>query len=101
MLFSVLGTTPSTVRFNLPRRCLRNFFAVRKCFVFPRPAGAEDMRKMETLTEEDLEPEFLQQTNTFCDYIYNCTEAKSLSGGRLVTGTGVYHHRITCGNRDL
>ncbi|XP_057189449.1 guanylate-binding protein 1-like [Triplophysa rosa] len=83
------GTSPQAVRFNLPRQCLRNFFAVRKCFVFPRPAGAEDMRKMEKLTEEDLEPEFLQQANTFCQYIYNCAEPKTLSRGRAVTGTAL------------
>lgn len=95
MLFSVLGTTPQTVRFNLPRQCLRNFFSVRKCFVYPRPASAEDMRRMENLTEEDLEPEFLQQANAFCHYIYNSAEPKTLSEGRVVTGTGVYHYRIT------
>nr|XP_055059162.1 guanylate-binding protein 1 [Misgurnus anguillicaudatus] len=80
------GTSPQIERFNLPRRCLRHFFAVRKCFVFPRPAGAGDMKRMEELSEDDLEPEFLQQANTFCNYIYNCAEPKTLSGGRTVTG---------------
>ncbi|XP_051555404.1 guanylate-binding protein 1-like [Myxocyprinus asiaticus] len=83
------GSSPQTERFNLPRRCLRHFFALRKCFVFPRPASTQDMRRMEELTEAELEPEFLQQANTFCNYIYDSAEPKTIRGGRTVTGTAL------------
>ncbi|KAL0201272.1 hypothetical protein M9458_004459, partial [Cirrhinus mrigala] len=75
--------------YNLPRSCLRNFFAVRKCIVFPRPANTEGLQKMEELTEEELDSKFLEQANTFCRYIYNNSEPKTVSGGRTITGTGV------------
>ncbi|XP_051990667.1 guanylate-binding protein 1 [Xyrauchen texanus] len=83
------GSSPQIERFNLPRRCLRHFFALRKCFVFPRPASTQGMRKMEELTEAELEPEFVQQANTFCSYIYGSAEPKTIRGGRTVTGTAL------------
>ncbi|KAK7163479.1 hypothetical protein R3I93_007515 [Phoxinus phoxinus] len=83
------GNSPQTAQFNLPRRCLRHFFAVRKCFVFPRPASTQNMRRMEELTEEDLDSEFLEQANTFCHYIYDNVDPKTVSGGRTITGSAL------------
>ncbi|XP_050980239.1 guanylate-binding protein 1 isoform X3 [Labeo rohita] len=81
------GCSPQTEQYNLPRRCLRHFFAVRKCFVFPRPASTENMRRMEQLTEKELDSEFLEQANTFCHYIFASADPKTVSGGRIITGT--------------
>ncbi|XDV27831.1 hypothetical protein PO909_031307 [Leuciscus waleckii] len=83
------GNSPQTERFNLPRRCLRHFFAVRKCFVFPRPASTQNMRRMEELDEEDLDSEFLEQAKTFCRYIYDNADPKVVCGGRTITGTAL------------
>ncbi|XP_073705193.1 guanylate-binding protein 2-like [Garra rufa] len=83
------GSSPQSEQYNLPRRCLRNFFAVRKCFVFPRPANTEDMWRMEQLTENELDSKFLEQANTFCSYIYNNSETKTVSGGRTIIGTAL------------
>ncbi|KAK9979972.1 hypothetical protein ABG768_013374 [Culter alburnus] len=83
------GSSAQTERFNLPRRCLRHFFAVRKCFVFPRPASTQNMWRMEQLTEEELDSEFLEQAKTFCRYIYDNAEPKIVSGGRTITGTAL------------
>ncbi|KAK2900652.1 hypothetical protein Q8A67_008767 [Cirrhinus molitorella] len=98
------GNSNQTAQYNLPRRCLRHFFAVRKCFVFPRPASTQNMRRMEQLTEKELDSEFLEQANTFCDYIYNNSESKTVTGGCTVTGTAlgnlaeVYVEAIRSGN---
>ncbi|XP_059357404.1 guanylate-binding protein 1-like [Carassius carassius] len=98
------GCSPQTVQYNLPRNCLRQFFAVRKCFVFPRPASTQNMRRMEQLNEEELESEFLEQANTFCCYIYNNAQPKTVTGGRTITGTAlgnladVYVEAIRSGN---
>ncbi|XP_048020761.1 guanylate-binding protein 1-like isoform X1 [Megalobrama amblycephala] len=83
------GSSTQTERYNLPRQCLRNFFAVRKCFVFPRPASTKNMRRMEELEENDLDSEFLEQAKTFCCYIYDNAEPKVVSGGRTITGTAL------------
>ncbi|XP_058604645.1 guanylate-binding protein 1-like [Onychostoma macrolepis] len=98
------GCSPQTVQYNLPRSCLRQFFAVRKCFVFPRPASTQNMRIMEQLSEKELESEFLEQANTFCHYVYNNAEPKTVTGGRTITGTAlgnlaeVYIEAIRSGN---
>ncbi|XP_016385411.1 guanylate-binding protein 1-like [Sinocyclocheilus rhinocerous] len=98
------GSSPQTEQYNLPRRCLRQFFAVRKCFVFPRPASTQNMRRMEELSEKELDSEFLEQANTFCHYVYNNAEPKTISGGRTITGTAlgnlaeVYIEAISSGN---
>ncbi|XP_058613771.1 guanylate-binding protein 1-like [Onychostoma macrolepis] len=83
------GSSPQIEKYNLPRRCLRNFFAGRECFVFPRPASTQNMRRMEQLSEKELESEFLEQANTFCHYVYNNAEPKTVSGGRAITGTAL------------
>ncbi|XP_077078034.1 guanylate-binding protein 2-like isoform X2 [Siphateles boraxobius] len=83
------GSSPQAEQFNLPRRCLRHFFAVRKCFVFPRPASTQNMWRMEELTEKDLDSEFLEQANTFCHYIYFNADPKTVSGGRTITGSAL------------
>ncbi|XP_058604769.1 guanylate-binding protein 1-like [Onychostoma macrolepis] len=98
------GSSPQTETYNLPRSCLRNFFAVRKCFVFPRPASTENMWRMEELTEKELDSKFLEQANTFCCYIYKNSETKTVTGGRTITGTAlgnlaeVYVEAIRSGN---
>ncbi|ROJ35281.1 Guanylate-binding protein 1 [Anabarilius grahami] len=83
------GSSAQTERYNLPRQCLRHFFAVRKCFVFPRPASTKNMRRMEELEENDLDSEFLEQAKNFCRYIYDNAEPKVVSGGRAITGTAL------------
>ncbi len=94
--YLILGSSRQTEQYNLPRSCLRNFFALRKCFVFPRPASTENMWRMEELTEKELDSKFLEQANTFCHYVYNNSETKTVTGARTITGTGVCLHRITC-----
>ncbi|XP_022519958.1 guanylate-binding protein 1 [Astyanax mexicanus] len=81
------GSSVKINNYNLPRSCLRNFFAERRCFVFRRPAADEDLRRMEELTEEELEPEFLKQTQEFCNYVFSNTKPKTLTGGRTLSGT--------------
>ncbi|XP_066500187.1 guanylate-binding protein 1-like isoform X1 [Hoplias malabaricus] len=71
---------------NKTRSCVREFFAVRKCFVFERPANSKKMMNMESLTDADLEEDFVKEANTFCSYIYSNSNPKTLRGGLGVTG---------------
>ncbi|RXN15124.1 guanylate-binding 1-like protein [Labeo rohita] len=98
------GISHRIEQYNLPRRCLRQFFAVRKCFVFPRPASTQNMQRMEQLTEKELDSGFLGQADTFCSYVYDNSEPKTVTGGRTITGTAlgnlaeVYVEAIRSGN---
>ncbi|XP_028841089.1 guanylate-binding protein 1-like [Denticeps clupeoides] len=80
------GSSPKTEKFNMPRRCLRDYFAVRKCFVFERPASGEKLAQMEQLTDSDLEPKFVRQATEFCSYVLGHTQAKAMDGGMQLTG---------------
>ncbi|XP_042296657.1 guanylate-binding protein 1-like isoform X2 [Sceloporus undulatus] len=74
-------------KWDLPKRCIREFFPSRKCFVFDRPASRQDLQHLEDLPESKLSLEFLQQARNFCRYIHESAGAKVLQGGHVVTGT--------------
>ncbi|XP_058866459.1 guanylate-binding protein 1-like isoform X2 [Acipenser ruthenus] len=80
------GSSKSTQTYNLPRECIRNYFPSRKCFVFRRPTSEDKMRRIEELSDSDLEPVFVEQTKNFCAHIFNNTETKTMKGGFTVTG---------------
>ncbi|XP_060762065.1 guanylate-binding protein 1 isoform X2 [Neoarius graeffei] len=83
------GSSKTIEKFNLPRRCLRDYFAERRCFVFPRPAGDDDLTRLEELSEKDLDKRFLQRADEFCSHVFNSTKPKTLTGGRVLTGSAL------------
>ncbi|XP_036435573.1 guanylate-binding protein 1-like [Colossoma macropomum] len=80
------GNTDNVVKYNKTRSSLRDFFAVRKCFVFERPGSTKQMKKMEELMDDDLDESFVQQSEAFCTYIYTNSKPKTMRGGLGVTG---------------
>ncbi|XP_028819789.1 guanylate-binding protein 1-like [Denticeps clupeoides] len=80
------GTSPKTDKYNMPRLCIRNFFSPRKCFTLERPASVEKMQRMEKLQDADLDHMFVKQADEFCDYIFNNSKPKTITGGLGVTG---------------
>nr|XP_060616755.1 guanylate-binding protein 1-like [Anolis sagrei ordinatus] len=72
---------------DLPKRCIRELFLSRKCFVFDRPALRQDLQRLEDLPESQLSQEFLEQAHRFCRHIQENARAKAVQGGRLVNGT--------------
>ncbi|XP_034356131.1 guanylate-binding protein 2-like [Arvicanthis niloticus] len=80
------GADKNTKSFNEPRLCIRKFFPKRKCFIFDRPAQRKQLCKLETLPEEQLCSEFVEQTAEFTSYIFNYSAVKTLSGGIIVNG---------------
>ncbi|XP_073752470.1 guanylate-binding protein 5-like isoform X2 [Callorhinus ursinus] len=80
------GTNQSVQNFNLPRLCIKEFFPIRKCFIFDSPTHRKKLAKLESLPNEDLDPEFVEQVATFCSYIFNHSKTKALPGGIKVNG---------------
>ncbi|XP_062960960.1 guanylate-binding protein 2 [Cynocephalus volans] len=80
------GTDQKSKNFNEPRLCIRKFFPKRKCFIFDRPAPRKYLVHLEQLKEEDLNPEFIKQTEEFYSYILSHSNAKTLPGGITVNG---------------
>ncbi|KAM9241774.1 LOW QUALITY PROTEIN: guanylate-binding protein 1-like [Dugong dugon] len=79
-------TSEKDKNFNLPRLCIQKFFPKKKCFIFDRPTHRKQLAKLETLQDDELDPEFVQQVAEFCSYIFSHSEIKTLSGGIKVNG---------------
>lgn len=79
-------TSPKDKNFNLPRLCIRKFFPKKKCFIFDRPTNRKKLGQLETLHDDELDSEFVQQAAAFCSYIFNNAKTKTLSGGIQVNG---------------
>ncbi|KAM5256395.1 guanylate-binding protein 6-like [Ctenodactylus gundi] len=72
---------------NQPRECIRNFFPKRKCFVFGLPTNDKELLcKLESVSENQLDLNFLQQTCAFCSYIFTQSKIKTLRENTVVTG---------------
>ncbi|KAK7816452.1 hypothetical protein U0070_007869, partial [Myodes glareolus] len=72
---------------NLPRECIRRFFPKRKCFVFDRPTNDKELLcKIETVSEDQLDPKFQEQMRAFVSYIFIEAKIKTLREGIKVTG---------------
>uniref|UniRef100_G1QDF3 GB1/RHD3-type G domain-containing protein n=2 Tax=Myotis lucifugus TaxID=59463 RepID=G1QDF3_MYOLU len=80
------GTSPKDKNFNLPRLCIRKFFPKKKCFIFDRPTHRKKLGQLETMNDDELDPEFVQQAADFCSYIFSKSKVKTLSGGIQVNG---------------
>ncbi|XP_074180515.1 guanylate-binding protein 1, partial [Rhinolophus sinicus] len=98
------GTSEKDKNFNLPRLCIRKFFPKKKCFIFDRPTHRKKLGQLETLHDDELDSEFVQQVAAFCSYIFNNSKTKTLSGGiqvngpRLETLVLTYVNAISCGD---
>nr|XP_036852261.1 guanylate-binding protein 5 isoform X1 [Manis javanica]XP_036852262.1 guanylate-binding protein 5 isoform X1 [Manis javanica] len=80
------GTNQRLQNFNLPDQCIKKFFPVRKCFVFDTPTHRKKFAQLETLCNDELNPDFVQQVEEFYSYILNHSKPKTLSGGIKVNG---------------
>ncbi|XP_077761455.1 guanylate-binding protein 5 [Canis aureus] len=80
------GTNESVKNFNLPRLCIKEFFPIRKCFIFDSPTYRKKLAQLETLPNDELDPEFVQQVAGFCSHIFNHSNTKTLPGGIKVNG---------------
>ena len=82
-----LGDNPRIQASNLTRKCIRLFFPKRKCFVFDQPTCDKALlRKLDTISEEQLDPMFQEQTRAFVSYIFTDSKIKTLREGIKVTG---------------
>ncbi|XP_075414223.1 guanylate-binding protein 1-like [Tenrec ecaudatus] len=80
------GNFQKDKNYNLPRLCIRKFFPKKKCFIFDRPVHRKKLGQLETLHEDCLDPEFVQQVAVFCSFIFNHSKVKTLSGDLKVNG---------------
>ncbi|KAM3924038.1 guanylate-binding protein 3-like isoform 2-T2 [Leptodactylus fuscus] len=77
--------------YNLPRRCLQNFFQSHKCFVFDRPTSKRNLHCLDEILESELDEDFVGQAARFYRHIMENSRTKTLTGGIKVTGKMLGH----------
>ncbi|XP_044846751.1 guanylate-binding protein 1-like [Mauremys mutica] len=89
------GSSEQDQRYKLPRKCIRQFFPARKCFIFVQPASRRDLAQLEKLREAKLQPEFQEQVARFCHHVWETSKPKTLLGGHVVTGAMLGNLAVT------
>ena len=78
------GYTEPVLKRNTIRKILKDFFPERDCFTLVRPVNEEvKLRSMESLTEDDLRKEFIDQIDYMRKKIFNNLKEKSVEGRKL------------------
>ncbi|KAM4807325.1 guanylate-binding protein 5-like isoform X2 [Urocitellus parryii] len=80
------GSDQRTQTFNLPRLCIQKFFPTKKCFVFDTPTHQKKVSQLETLQDDELSLEFVQQVAEFSSHVFTKSKIKILPGGIKVNG---------------
>ncbi|POI21017.1 hypothetical protein CIB84_015235, partial [Bambusicola thoracicus] len=80
------GSSPEAQHYDHLRECIQQFFPQRRCFIFDQPASKRDLPRLEELSDDRMDPEFLQQLEKFCSYIWERSPPKSIPGGCKITG---------------
>ncbi|XP_051050657.1 uncharacterized protein LOC127229633 [Phodopus roborovskii] len=80
------GTSEVDKNYNLPRLCIRKFFPKKKCFVFYPPTEWKKLSELESLHDDGLDSDFVQQAAEFSSFIFSSSKAKALPGGVEVNG---------------
>ncbi|XP_023564429.1 guanylate-binding protein 5 isoform X1 [Octodon degus] len=80
------GSNERIQHFNLSGLFIKKFFPRKKCFIFDSPANKKKLSKLQKLCDGELYPEFVQQVEEFCSYIFSHSTVKTLPGGIEVNG---------------
>ena len=80
------GTTDTILEKNLIRKKIKNYFIERDCFPMVRPVENEkDLQNLMNLSDEDIRPEFITQSNHLREMIYSKVKPKNF-GGKILSG---------------
>ncbi|KAA0721361.1 Guanylate-binding protein 1 [Triplophysa tibetana] len=80
------GTSKRVMEYNLPRECIQKFFPSRTCFTFPFPTAPEKLSGLESLDRAELDSKFLEVADSFCKFVFQDSQVKTLKDGYKVTG---------------
>ena len=80
------GKGTAVAKYNDLRSSIKEFFIERHLICFPVPCKMENLKDLETLREEDLDPVFIQVGDKFTQFILGQVREKTL-GGKPVNGS--------------
>ncbi|XP_035753562.1 guanylate-binding protein 1-like, partial [Egretta garzetta] len=71
------------------------FLPAHKCFALEPPASWKELAHLEDLQDDEISPEFQQQVEKMCSYIWEKSAPKTVPGGHGVTGQALGHLAAT------
>lgn len=72
------------------RRCIKKYFQRRKCFTLDIPVASKKvLSKMDSIPDDQLNPDFIETMNDLCNYILVKSESSILQNGRQINGRQV------------
>ncbi|KAK3603838.1 hypothetical protein CHS0354_042845 [Potamilus streckersoni] len=80
------GADENVKAYNDQRNRIKNGFPRRKCFTFERPAQKNVLTRLSEVTDEELDSDFVQQTVTFCNFIFENSPVKLIDVNIPTTG---------------
>ena len=80
------GTTDTILEKNLIRQKIKSYFLERDCFPMVRPVENEkDLQNLMNLSDDEIRPEFVSQSNHLREMIYSTVKPKNF-GGKVLSG---------------
>eukprot|EP00092_Neocalanus_flemingeri_P011290 GFUD01012167.1.p1 GENE.GFUD01012167.1~~GFUD01012167.1.p1 ORF type:complete len:628 (+),score=187.88 GFUD01012167.1:82-1965(+) len=80
------GKGEAIAKYNDLRSSIKEFFIERHLICFPVPCQMKNLKDLDKLQVEDLDPAFVKVGNEFTDFILNQVREKTL-GGKSVNGS--------------
>ena len=80
------GRNPQVIQYNGLRETIRAFFQSRHCFVFPPPTSMDNLKNLDHMQVDELDPAFIQAGNRFVDFVSGQTPSKMVRG-KAITGS--------------
>jgi hypothetical protein len=92
--------------YNNIRETLRDFFKERHCFIFPLPTNMDNLKNLDHMMLDDLDPGFTKAGDKFAQFVASAgpckmVRGKAITGGMYATLAEQYVTAIVSGNVNI
>jgi len=100
------GRGKDVTDYNALRETIRAFFKNRNCFLFPLPTAMDNLKNLENLQMNELDPKFIKIGYEFTEFIFQnglckMMNGKELTGNMFTTLSEKYVEAIATGNVNI
>eukprot|EP00092_Neocalanus_flemingeri_P041411 GFUD01045093.1.p1 GENE.GFUD01045093.1~~GFUD01045093.1.p1 ORF type:complete len:651 (+),score=203.16 GFUD01045093.1:211-2163(+) len=100
------GRGKDVTNYNALRETIRAFFKNRSCFLFPLPTAMDNLKNLEKLQMNELDPKFIKIGYEFTEFIFKnglckMISGKEVTGGMFSTLSEKYVEAIATGNVNI
>eukprot|EP00091_Calanus_sinicus_P004745 TRINITY_DN15078_c0_g1_i1.p1 TRINITY_DN15078_c0_g1~~TRINITY_DN15078_c0_g1_i1.p1 ORF type:complete len:223 (+),score=69.79 TRINITY_DN15078_c0_g1_i1:356-1024(+) len=100
------GRGKDVTDYNALRETIRAFFKNRNCFLFPLPTVMDNLKNLEKLQMNELDPKFIKVGYEFTEFIFQnglckMMNGKEITGNMFTTLSEKYVKAIATGNVNI